>query len=97
MKSGRIFKANDYFWKINRILKAHLRPKLDGRASPNRPVGQIQILRTGGLQSRRWRPQPNGQKRPVTTGRFVAMNMRNGCGQYAINSDDINVSIVDCF
>ena len=27
LKNGRISKADDYFWKINRKLKAHYRPK----------------------------------------------------------------------
>jgi hypothetical protein len=47
------------------------RPILDCRASPYRPVSQIQILRTGRLQSSRWRPHPIGQKE--TTRNFTAM------------------------
>ncbi|MDD1641953.1 MAG: hypothetical protein LUQ29_01640, partial [Methylococcaceae bacterium] len=29
LKNGRISKADDYFWKINRKLKAHYRPTRD--------------------------------------------------------------------
>ena len=29
LKNGRISKADDYFWKINRKLKAHYRPQGD--------------------------------------------------------------------
>ena len=75
LKNGRISKADDYFWKINRRLKAHYRPKTACRASPNRPVSQIQILRTGGLQSSRWRPHPNGHLETATTVRFTASNL----------------------
>ena len=45
LKNGRISKADDYFWKINRKLKAHYRPILDGRVSPNRPVSQSRFCK----------------------------------------------------
>jgi hypothetical protein len=31
LKNGRISKADDYFWKINRRLKAHYRPIAAGQ------------------------------------------------------------------
>jgi len=56
-------------------VKEHNRPIPAGRVSPNRPVSQIQILRTGGPQSSHWRPHPIGHELPDATGRFGAMNV----------------------
>jgi hypothetical protein len=49
---------------------SHFRPSAADQVSPNRPVSQIQILRTGMLRSGHWRPQPAGHEQTLRLDRI---------------------------
>jgi len=52
-------------WLVLCGLTGRSRPIFAGHDSPNRPVSQIQILRTGRLQSSHWGAHPIGHNLPI--------------------------------
>ncbi len=53
-----VMAASKFSSSIRELVKLRIRPLAVSHVSPKRSPGQSQILRTGDLQSRNWRPQP---------------------------------------